>query len=222
MILAYLALILSFRELGSSQLLNRLPPPRGLEMPLGEALAKRRSVRSFDPSRKPSAEHVSALLWAASGITRPDPAHPQGGKRTAPSAFGSGSVELFLCSADGVFLYDPKKHALAKRRSEDVRHRIGGEDWAKSAPLCIVFVADLARYPERIPGEERRIYAYADGAVAGENLYLAATALGLGTVLTMAPIREVSRALELRESQLPTYVFPVGYPSQDSRESQMR
>lgn len=203
-------------QAGLSQPSSRLPPPKSLDMPLGEALAKRRSVRSFDPGRRPSAENVSALLWAASGITRPEPEHPQGGKRTAPSAFGAGSVEVFVASADGWFLYDPKAHALERRGSEDLRATLAGADWARGAPVIFVFVADLERYPERVPAEERRIYAYADGAAAGENLYLAATALGLGTVLTMAPAREVSAALGLRESELPTYVFPVGCPSEES------
>lgn len=193
----------------------RLPSAKGLDMPLGEALAKRRSVRSFDPGRSLSAERISALLWAASGITRPEPEHPRGGKRTAPSAFGSGSVEIFVASADGSFLYDPKAHALERRGSEDLRAKLAGADWARAAPVIFVFVADLDRYPERVPADERRIYAYADGAAAGENLYLAATALGLGTVLTMAPAREVSVALGLRESELPTYVFPAGYPSEE-------
>ncbi len=219
MITAYLALIFLLREAGPLESLERLPPPRGLEMPLGETLAKRRSVRSFDSARKPTAEHVSALLWAASGITRPDPQHPQGGKRTAPSAFGAASVEVFVCSAHGVFLYDPKRHALLKRGSADVRDAVAGTDWAKSAPLCMVFVADLARYPQHVSAEERRIYAYADGAVAGENLYLAAAALGLGTVLTMAPAREVAGALGLRETELPTYVFPIGYALEESSGS---
>ncbi len=188
-----------------------LPPPKGLEMPLGEALAKRESVRSFDPGRRPTPEQLSAVLWAASGITRPDPAHPQGGKRTAPTAFGSGSVEVFVATADGVSLYDPRAHALIPRTAKDLRGKIAGADWAKQAPVVLLVAADLTRYPDRTPEEERGLYAHADGAAAGQNIYLAATALGLGTVLTMSPAKESMGNLGLSESEIPVYVFPLEY-----------
>ena len=45
------------------------------------ALEQRRTTREYSPA-KLSLEDLSAILWAANGVNRPD------GKRTAPSAHG--------------------------------------------------------------------------------------------------------------------------------------
>lgn len=193
-----------------------LPPPEGLTMSVGEALAKRHSVRAFEAGRQLTRSQLGTLLWAAAGITRADPSHPQGGKRTTPSAFGSASIDVFVTSADGTFLYSPRDHALLPRGRVDLRRDLGGADWAQQAPVLILLVASLDRYPERASPEERRDYSYADAAAAGENLYLAATALGLGTVLTMGSSPRAPELLELGKDQRLLFAFPVGYPAAET------
>lgn len=190
-----------------------LAPPAGLSMSLGDALTKRHSVRSFDTARAVSRDELGTVLWAAAGITRPDEKHPQGGKRTAPSAFGSASVDVYVTSAEGTFRYAPKGHALeavAAAKGKDLRSVIAHVDWMREAPAVLVLVADFTRYPAQAGQAERRDYAHADAAAAGENLYLAATALGLGTCLTMSSGAETAAALGLAETQKPIFVFPLG------------
>lgn len=191
-----------------------LPPPGGLDMSLGDALANRRSTRKFDVAREPTTAQLAALLWSAAGITRPEETHPQGGKRTAPSAFGSASIDVWVASAKGVHVYDPRGHRLVRASKEDLRAKLGGADWVKEAPLLLILVADLSRYPERVPADQRRDYAWADATAAAENVYLAATALGLGTCFTVSSSPETAGLLEIRESQKPIVVLPVGYPAQ--------
>lgn len=189
-----------------------LPAPTGLDMSLGDALRQRRSVRSFDVTRRPSQAQLGALLWAAAGVNRPDPDHPQGGKRTAPSAFGAGAVDVVIASKDGLFRYRPARHALVRLDRADHRKALTGATWAREAPLLMLLVADLGRYPERVSAQQRQQYARADAAVIGQNLYLATAALGLGTVLTAGVDPRARDVLDLRSEQNVIFVLPVGYP----------
>ena len=194
-----------------------LAKPEGLEMSVGEALRMRHSVRKFDPTRQLSRTQLGTLLWASAGVTRPEPTHPVGGKRTAPSAFGSASVDVFVTSAEGTFVYSSKDHALVPHGAaakKDLRADLAGAAWAKEAPVLMLFVANLERYPEKTSTAERRDYSFADASAAGENLYLACTALGLGTCLTMSSNKEAGALLGLSKSQVVLFAFPVGYPAE--------
>jgi hypothetical protein len=54
---------------------------------LDQALLGRKSSRSYDPDRPLSREELSRLLWATTGVNRPD------GKRTSPSAVAKYPVD---------------------------------------------------------------------------------------------------------------------------------
>ncbi len=197
-----------------SRALRALPGPEGLDMSVGEALRGRQSTRKFDKDRKLSPAQVGTLLWAMNGINRPDPAQPRGGKRTAPSAYGACAVDVIITSAEGTFLYLPGEHALQGQglaSEKDLRAELAGADWAKEAPLLVLLVASLDRYPEKTPEAERRDYSYADAGVMGENLYLACAALRLGTVLTVSSRPEAGALLGLGKDQRTIFAFPVGY-----------
>jgi nitroreductase len=56
-------------------------------------------------------------------------------------------------------------------------------------------------------------YVHIEVGHVGENVYLQAEALGLGTVAVGAFSDEfVSRILSLPKEQKPLYIMPVGYP----------
>jgi nitroreductase len=199
----------------SAPALRALPKPEGLDMSVGEALRSRQSTRKFDKDRKLDPAQLGTLLWAMNGINRPDPAHPLGGKRTAPSAHGLCAVDVIVTSAEGTFLYRPREHALAGQgpaAGKDLRKELAGADWAKEAPLLVLLVASLDRYPEKSTAAERRDCSYADAGVMGENLYLACAALELGTVLTMSSPPDAGALLGLGKDQRVIFVFPVGHP----------
>jgi len=82
---------------GTATPVLELPPAsRRGGMPLMDALAARRSSRSFKPDPLPLAM-LSSLLWAAYGINRPD------GGRTAPSAINPQEVDLYVAMAEGPY-----------------------------------------------------------------------------------------------------------------------
>lgn len=184
-----------------------LPEPRqALGMPLGQALAARRSAREFDARALPM-ELLSSLLWAADGVNRDD------GGRTAPSALGAKEVQVYVALPQGAYRFDPGQHRLELAASADIRRVTGYQDFVDTAPLDLVFVADHRRL-SMVPVASRDAYAHvACGAIA-QNVYLACAALGLSTVVRAWIDREaIAQALGLSMEQHVLLSQTVGYPA---------
>jgi hypothetical protein len=114
-----------------------LPPPRAdFGTSLAQALKLRRSMRAFAPRALPPLV-LSELLWSAYGINRPATAD-----RTAPSWRHARETEIFAAMADGVWRYDPVAHRLVPHLAADVRAQTGVQDFAATAPLELVYVAN--------------------------------------------------------------------------------
>ncbi len=84
-----------------------------------------------------------------------------------------------------------------------------------NAPAAVV----VCGVPELAQNEPTGSYWVQDCSAATENLLLAATGLGLGTVWTgvypvTARVREVQRVLGLPEGVIPLGVILVGYPAE--------
>ena len=189
----------------------KLPKPRAEgKVSVEEALLCRRSVRSFS-DRALSLEEISQLCWAAQGITK-----DATGFRTAPSAGATYPLELYVFSADGVFHYDPRAHALevkgtADRRGELCRASLGQRAVA-DAPVVFVFTAFYERTARRY-GRRAVRYVHMEAGHAAQNVHLQAVALGLGSV----PIgafhdSEVAKLIGLDADESPLYIIPVGGP----------
>ena len=174
-------------------------------MPLLSALNQRRSVRNYE-QRPITLEVTSGLLWAAFGINR-----PASGDRTAPYWRHVMVIELYLATADGVWIYEPKSHALLPHLNNDIRRETGLQDFVGTAPLELIYVAHGERMD--VHGEERRIYASVDAAFIGENVYLFCASEGLGTVFRGSfDDFKLARCLGLADQQFVTFVQTVGYP----------
>ena len=156
----------------------RALPSRSLSggMPLMSALSSRQSLREFAPEPLPE-QVLSDLLWAAAGINR----HDVDG-RTAPSAMNAQEVPLYVAMAQGLFLYEPKPHALRLVVASDVRRVTGNQDFVDTAPMDLVYVADHARM-KLVPAAQRAAYAHATAGAMAQNVYLYCASEGLATVL---------------------------------------
>ncbi len=181
-------------------------PAAGGGMPLMEALAKRRSQRSFS-SDKLAPEQLSQLLWAAFGVNRPG----EDG-RTAPSWRGSKETDIYVATAEGVTRYDPKAHALAFHSKADIRAQTGRSAFPATAPVVLIYVGDLARMAKASP-EDQKLYAHVDAALIAQNVYLFAASEGLATVmLGNVDKPALAKALNLPDSQIVTFTQPIGRP----------
>ncbi len=189
-----------------------LPPPRLKgEVSLEEAIAARRSVRSYT-DKELSLEEISQLLWAAQGITG-----RQDFKRAAPSAGGRCPLEFYVCWSEGVWHYHPQGHRLLCHLTEDVRRPLAQAAWDQrfvaEAPVVFAVAGVFERTTSRYGERGRFRYVPMDVGHAAQNLLLEAVALGLGSVPVGAfDDAAVARVLQLPPGQEPLYLLPVGHP----------
>mgnify|MGYP003884665697 CR=1 FL=1 len=191
-----------------------------------EAIATRRSIRSYE--RVPlKIEQVAQILWAAQGIT-----DPRRGFRATPSAGATYPLNVYLVVGEnavvdlsaGIYRYDANSHSLIILRQGDVREELARaaleQPWVKEAPINIVIVAIYERTTSRY-GERGIRYVHMEVGHAGQNIYLEATALGLGCVVIGAFHDEwVREVIGAPHNEHPLYVIPVGVPRSPYRVSE--
>lgn len=181
-----------------------LPQPEvnKLSMPLGDVLQKRRSERKYS-SQEISLQTLSTILWAACGVS-----DPKTGKITAPSAINMQDIKIYVCSKDGVCLYNAKANTLTKVYDKDLREVLAGRQaFAKSAPITLLLVS--TKDTDRSPNER---YGAVDAGYVSQNIYLACTALGMKTVARAQMDAEALRqALNLPATTLLELNHPIGY-----------
>ena len=185
-----------------------LPKPR-MEggMPLMEALKNRKTSREFSPAALPP--HILAdLLWAGFGINRPEIAH-----RTAPSAMNSQEVDIYVATADGIYVYDAAGNRLVPVAAGDIRARTGKQEYAKVAPVALLFVADLTRLTKAKP-EDKEHYAAIDTGFIGQNIYLYCASAGLSCVVHELDRSGLPEALKLKPEQKIVIAQSIGFPKE--------
>ena len=184
-----------------------LPAPQlGGGKPLMQALKERTSARAFSPERLP-VQVLANLLWAGYGVNRPET-----GGRTAPSANNSQETDIYVATADGLYVYEAKAHALRPILADDIRALTGRQAFVKEAPVNLVYVADLGRMT-RAREEDRDFYASAHTGFLSQNVYLYCASEGLATVVRASIDRPaLAKAMQLRPEQRITLSQTVGYP----------
>ena len=177
------------------------------------ALQARKSRRSFAIGSLPLLE-VSQLLWAAQGITR------ENGMRTAPSAGALYPLEVYLVAglvdglAAGVYRYQPQDHSLLAWRQGDQRQALAaaalGQSCIGKGAISLVLTGVTARTARKY-GQRAWRYVLIEAGHVGQNIYLQAAALDLGTVTVGAfNDEEIHQLLQLAEGEIPLTIMPVG------------
>jgi len=178
---------------------------------LMEAFQNRQSTRSFE-SRDLSLQDLSDLLWAGNGINR-----PESGKRTAPSAVNSQDVDIYVCRADGAYLYDAVSNSIKQVSTQDLRPLFEGNR-PTGAPVILLLVSDISRYngykPENTEANARtNSMATLDAGIVSQNIGIFCAGTGLGTVPRASMDQNgIRKALKLKDSQSAWLNLPVGYP----------
>ncbi len=193
--------------MAQSTAIMELPPPRtDGGKPLMQTLELRRSLREYADRTLP-VQVLSDLLWAAFGINRPTT-----GDRTAPYWRHLMVIDVYAAMTSGVWLYEPKKHALQRHLAADIRAQTGLQDFVGTAPLNLVYVAHGERMQGLSP-EDRRLYASVDSGFIGQNVYLFCASEGLATVFRGAvDHKRLAGTMQLEADQFVTFAQTVGYP----------
>jgi SagB-type dehydrogenase family enzyme len=195
--------------------LVRLPGPKfNGDISVEAAIFRRRSVRRF-LKEEISKEALSQILWSAQGVL---PAE----HRTVPSAGGLFPLDIWVViGADGleaigsgIYLYVPAENGLISRCRGDFRAALAaaafGQQSIAEAPVSLIITADYERTKARYRQRAER-YVHMEAGHAAQNVYLQATALGLGALAVGAfdddAVREISGA---GGNHTPLYIIPIG------------
>jgi SagB-type dehydrogenase family enzyme len=174
--------------------------------PLMQVLRDRHSAREFSPEKLPP-QVLANLLWAAFGINRPDT-----GKRTAPSAMNWQETDVYVATADGLYVYDAKGNKLDPVLAEDVRSATGAQPFVKDAPVTLVYVTNLAK-TTHIPTADTNLFTAADAGFIAQNVYLFCASEGLAVVVRGGVDRTaLAKVMKLRPDQKIVLAQTVGYP----------
>ena len=172
--------------------------------PLMQVLKERKTQREFGPEKLPM-QVLANLLWAAFGINRPD------GRRTAPSAMNWQEIDIYVAMGDGLFLYNAKSNRLEAILAHDVRAATGTHDFVATAPVDLIYVADLSKTGQS--GSQADLFTGADAGFISENVYLFCTSEGLATVVRGSVDRAaLAKIMKLRPDQKILLAQSVGYP----------
>lgn len=154
-------------------------------MDLMEAIAKRRSVRQFDPDQGVDDAVVRSILEA--GIA-------------APSA-GNCQSWRFVVVRD---------RALKRRLAFEAGH----QGFIDQAPVAIVVCSDLDVAEKQYGNRGRQTYALQETAAAIENMLLTIASLGLGSCWVGAFNEPVAaEILGLPQQVRPLAILPIGVPA---------
>jgi SagB-type dehydrogenase family enzyme len=174
--------------------------------PLMQALKERKTSREFSSEKLPL-QTLSNMLWAANGINRQDSK-----KRTAPSAMNCQEIDIYVATADGLYLYDANSNTLQPILSEDIRSATGRQPFVKDAPVNLVFVADYSKM-SRASDEDKAFYSATDTGFISQNVYLYCASEGLATVVRgMVDKQALPKLMKLRDNQKIILAQTVGYP----------
>lgn len=206
-----------------------LPAPRlDSQFSVEKALKARQSIRDYQEVPLTLAE-ISQILWAAQGFTRerkepPTRWNPKyewpGGLRTAPSAGALYPMEIYLLAGKvdglpvGVYKYVPKNHALRKVAEADKRKELClaalKQPQVEKAPAVVLMAGVYERTSYKY-GERAERYVHMEAGSIAENIYLQATALGIGTVFIGAfNDEEVKKVMALSADESPLVIMPLG------------
>jgi SagB-type dehydrogenase family enzyme len=177
----------SFKDYETPLARINLPKPElGGDLNIWQALFARRSVRDYEVAGSMPLGVLSGLLWATQGITA---RYGTTYFRTAPSAGGLYPVETYLNvrAVDdlepGIYHFRPHKFDLELLKRGDFGRQLAsaalGQNIMADAQAGFIWSAVLARGKWKYRQRAYR-YIYLDAGHIAENLYLAATALGLG------------------------------------------
>lgn len=207
--------ILAEGSAGAPALIKLDSPQLDKGIPVMQALSKRQTIRDIS-SKELTKQQLSEILWAADGVNRSK------GERTAPSAMHKYPVDIYAVLSNGVYLYSPDKQELSIVASGDYRKKTGGQEFVYTAPLNLVFVADLEKIdkdaPKQIvalPESEKLLWAAIEAGCQAENVYLYCASEGLGATIRGSIDKDAfGKLIHSRSSQHVICAQTVGVPAE--------
>jgi len=188
-------------------------------MAVGEAIARRESVRHFQATAL-TLEELAALLWATQGVRKV--LSPISALRTVPSAGARHALETYLAVnrveglPAGLYRYLPFDGQLAQLAIDpQIGRRAAaaclGQRFVALAAVTLFWTSIPARMEWRYDLAAHKVIALDAGHVC-QNLYLACESLGLGACAIAAYDQEACDQLlgVDGDEEFTLYLAPVG------------
>jgi nitroreductase len=183
-----------------------------------EALKMRKTTRSISDKKIPL-QILSDILWAAQGVNRAQ--EPFGGPgRTAGSASNSQEICVYVAREEGTYLYEPDSHKMTPVAAGDIRALAIGprQGMGANAPVRLIYIVDIDKFkhagyqePGLYDAEIQKSYYFVDTGLIAQNVYLAASSLGLASWFHNCNKAELAKALKLKQHQRPLFGQTIGY-----------
>lgn len=200
-----------------------LPYPDTSKGPkIWDAILMRRSRREF--ARSPiEQKELSLLLWAAQGKTGTASDHRE--LRAAPSAGARYPIETYVAvnhvkkMFTGVYHYNLRGHSLSLLYSKDVIADLVNisieQEFVYNSAVVFIWTAVVDRCRSKY-GERAFRYMYLDAGHIGQNLLLAAQALGLYSCPIGALYDDEANAFVKADgdNEVVVYMAAVGNPDE--------
>ena len=169
-----------------------LPPPISVDTILEESIFRRMSIREFtdDPITD---KELSTVLWAAYGM-RID------GKKTVSGINYIHAGIIYVLKEEAAYKYDPMNHSLTLYKEGDYRDIVG---WQYEAPIQL----GLCWNTDKLDAN----YGSGELGQMGQNIYLMANALELGTVVCGQDPPAIE-PLGIPPNEKGLIVMPLGHP----------
>ena len=147
---------------------------------------------------------------------------PFGGPgRTAGSASNSQEICVYVTREEGTYLYEPDHHRMTPIAEGDCRAlAIGpGQGMAgANAPVRLIYVVDIDRFknagfqePGLYNAEIQKSYYFVDTGLIAQNVYIAASSLGLASWFHNCNKAELVKVLRLKPHQRALFGQTIGY-----------
>lgn len=186
--------------------------PERIGVDLHKVIIERKSIRRYRKNFAVSLEDFSKVLWASYGYKGVN-------GRVVPSAGAIYPCTIYTIIQNvaslppGLYLYIPEKHSIKYISKIDLERFVEAclhQKFMLDASFHIIIAVNYQKIT-RYYGERGIFYSWLEAGHIGQNIYLEATALKLGTV-AIGAFQEnlLKQTLQIPENIL--YIFPVGVP----------
>jgi nitroreductase len=165
MIKCLLALLVSLNVGAMAEEITKLPSIKANSGVLS-ILSKRKSSRSFNPTKEISEKTLGEMLWAAFGISHGD------GQRTIPTAKDTRDLTVYVVKKSGVWKYIPETHSLLLITKDNLYHLFNSQSFVDDATLNLVYTSS-----------DDKNYSFMHAGSSYQNVAIYCAEKGVGNVV---------------------------------------
>ena len=182
-----------------SQVINLPAPALSDTATLKYALENRHSTREYS-AKKLNRQEIANILWAGWGYNRKD-------KRTAPSAIDRQEITLYVCTQEGVYMYDAENNRLETISNKNIMKLCGKQPFVETAAANIIYVCNKA------VSVNAEMTGVCCGAIS-QNIALYCATKNIGNVVRASFDNDILRQqLKLTGDNVVVLTQSIGYPA---------